>query len=91
MIRENLEEIREKINNAAKKAGNSPDDITLIAVTKTHGPELINEAIDCGITDILPASPLVTQRRLRMKPSPSSSLQMRPSNSRRSGASTERR
>ncbi len=52
MIRENLEEIKEKIKNAAKYAGNSPEDITLVAVTKTHPPEMINEAIKAGITDI---------------------------------------
>ncbi len=51
-VRENLEAIKEKIDNAAKKSGRSADDITLIAVTKTYSPEIINEAIDCGVTDI---------------------------------------
>lgn len=52
MIKENLEIIREQIKQAALSAGNNPQDITLIAVTKTHGPELINEAISYGVTDI---------------------------------------
>lgn len=52
MISENLETVRKKIRTACQKRGTSPDDITLIAVTKTHSYELINEAIDCGITDI---------------------------------------
>lgn len=52
MIRENLENVRFKISEAAKSAGNNPDDITLVAVTKTHGTSLINEAIESGVRDI---------------------------------------
>ncbi len=51
-IEENLNEVREKIRIAAQKSGRSEDDITLIAVTKTHPVEAINQAIDCGVTDI---------------------------------------
>ena len=51
-ISENLKEIRNKIDIAAKKSNRSADDITLIAVTKTYSPDAINEAIDNGITDI---------------------------------------
>lgn len=40
----------EKIANAAKRAGRSPDDVTLVAVTKTHGPEVVREAVDAGMT-----------------------------------------
>lgn len=46
MLQKKIDEIREKIIRAG---GN---DVTLIAVTKTHPPEVINEAIDCGVTDI---------------------------------------
>lgn len=52
MIKENLEEVRMRIKEAANAAGTKPESITLIAVTKTHAPELINEAIAEGITDI---------------------------------------
>ena len=41
-IKTNLENVRSRI----------PDGVKLIAVTKTHSPEEINEAIDNGITDI---------------------------------------
>ena len=41
-IRENLEEIW----------ANLPEDVKLIAVTKTYDPEYINEAISYGVTDI---------------------------------------
>ncbi len=51
-ISENLKEIRNKIDMAAKKSNRTLDDITLIAVTKTYSPDAINEAIDNGITDI---------------------------------------
>lgn len=50
MIRENLNYVQEKIKAAAKYAGT--DDVTLIAVTKTHGTDVINEAISLGVTDI---------------------------------------
>lgn len=44
--------ILERKNSAAKRSGRDPDDITLMAVTKTHTPEEINEAISAGATDI---------------------------------------
>ena len=50
MIRDNLECVQEKIRLAAKEAGT--DDVTLIAVTKTHPVDVINEAISLGVTDI---------------------------------------
>lgn len=52
MIQENLECVREKINEAARFSGNAPEDITLIAVTKTHSADVINEAISLGVLDI---------------------------------------
>ena len=51
-IEENLKEIRNKIRIAAEKSGRKESDVTLIAVTKTHPVEAINEAIDLGVTDI---------------------------------------
>lgn len=51
-ISENLNEIRTKIAAAARKSGRDVSDITLIAVTKTYSPDMINEAIDNGVTDI---------------------------------------
>ena len=37
------------IADAAVKSGRSPDEVRLMAVTKTVEPEYINHAIDCGI------------------------------------------
>lgn len=51
-ISENLNEIRNKIEVAAKKSNREISDIHLIAVTKTYSPSMINEAIDNGVTDI---------------------------------------
>jgi len=52
MIKENLEEVKKEIENAAKSANRDPSEITLIAVTKLHPVEEINEAISAGVTDI---------------------------------------
>lgn len=51
-IGKNLQSVEEKIAAAAKRSGRTRDDIKLIAVTKTHGADMINEAIDLGVTDI---------------------------------------
>lgn len=51
-IRENLEEVERRIAAAAEKSGRKRSDITLIAVTKTHPAEMMNEAIELGVTDI---------------------------------------
>lgn len=52
MISENIEKVRANIKNAAQRTGRDEKDVCLIAVTKTHGADMINEAIECGITDI---------------------------------------
>lgn len=51
-LKERLDGIKERISTAAKKSGRSEKDITLVAVTKTYEADVINEAIDLGITDI---------------------------------------
>ncbi|MBR2452552.1 MAG: YggS family pyridoxal phosphate-dependent enzyme [Clostridia bacterium] len=51
-IEKNLLEVNKKIDEAAKGAGREVDEIKLIAVTKTYGADLINEAISFGVTDI---------------------------------------
>ena len=44
----NLALVKARIADAARSAGRTPDDITLVAVTKTHGPELVEPAIAVG-------------------------------------------
>ena len=48
-IEHNIRTIKEKIVSAAKEVGRNPDEIKLMAVTKTVEPVFINYAIDCGI------------------------------------------
>ena len=50
MIRENLENVQGKINDAAKRAGRT-DTVTLIAVSKTKPVSMIEDAYNCGIRD----------------------------------------
>lgn len=48
-IAKNIEIIRERIHDAASRAGRSADDITLVAAAKQNPPEKIREAIRFGI------------------------------------------
>ena len=48
-IRENLEEVRQRIAAAARRAGRRREEITLIAVSKTHPAEAIREAYQAGV------------------------------------------
>jgi pyridoxal phosphate enzyme (YggS family) len=50
-IRENLLNVQERIDAAARRAGRKPDEITLIGVSKTHPAERIQEAFDAGLRD----------------------------------------
>ena len=51
-ITERFGRILERKNSAAIRSGRDPQDVTLMAVTKTHTPDEINEAIAAGATDI---------------------------------------
>lgn len=51
-IRENIAAVKRRMAEAAVRSGRNPDDVLLVAVTKLHTPAEMNEAIDCGITDI---------------------------------------
>ena len=51
-IKSNIEYINELKEQAAVKSGRQGDDVLLVAVTKLHSADEINEAIDAGITDI---------------------------------------
>lgn len=43
-----LAEVRSRIDAAARAAGRDPDDITLVAVSKTHGADRVRELLDAG-------------------------------------------
>src|SRR5437868_12118933 len=47
-IAENLEHVRAQIADAAEKKGRSPDDIELVAISKTHDAEKVHKAYEAG-------------------------------------------
>lgn len=47
-LAERLAKVKEQIAQAARRAGRSADEITLIAVSKTHPAEVLREAIAAG-------------------------------------------
>lgn len=49
MLIENASNILKRISHAAMRAGRSPDEVKLVAVTKAVGIETIKEAIDAGL------------------------------------------
>jgi len=48
-IAENLAAVQERIRAAARRCGRDASDIALMAVSKTHPPELIREAYEAGV------------------------------------------
>jgi PLP dependent protein len=47
-IAENLERVRERISEAAKKSGRSVDDVELVAISKTHETARVREVTEAG-------------------------------------------
>jgi pyridoxal phosphate enzyme (YggS family) len=45
-------EVRERVAEAATRAGRSPDDVCIVAVSKTFGADVIAEALAAGVTDL---------------------------------------
>ncbi len=44
--------VRARIAAAAELAGRDPDDVTLVAVSKTHPPALLEAAVSAGVEDL---------------------------------------
>ncbi len=51
MIKENLMDVQEKIKNACCRAGRPPEEVTLIAVSKTKPLSMIEEAYAAGMRE----------------------------------------
>jgi len=47
-ITENIQEVRQRIADACARAGRQPDEVTLIAVSKTSPPQALIEALTAG-------------------------------------------
>lgn len=48
---ERIERVRARIRQAAQRSSRSPDEITLVAVSKTHPIKAIQDALAAGLTD----------------------------------------
>ncbi|MCI6165814.1 MAG: YggS family pyridoxal phosphate-dependent enzyme [Lachnospira sp.] len=51
MIKENLQSVQDNIKEICRKCGRNPEDVTLIAVSKTKPNEMLMEAYDSGIRE----------------------------------------
>lgn len=47
-----LEAVRARIRQAAERAGRSPDEVTIVAVTKTHPVAAVADAVASGLTHV---------------------------------------
>jgi hypothetical protein len=48
-IADNFAAVQERIRAAARRSGRNPNDVVLMAVSKTHPPERIREAYEAGV------------------------------------------
>ena len=48
-VSDNLAAIKSNIADAAAKCGRAPEDIRIMAVTKTVAPEIVNYAVSLGV------------------------------------------
>ena len=51
-IQTRLEEVRRRIEASARRAGRAPEEVTLIAVSKTHPAPVLAQAIASGVRDL---------------------------------------
>ena len=49
MLRENLQEVEQRIADACRRVGRKREEVTLIAVSKTKPAEMLKEAYDLGV------------------------------------------
>ena len=51
-LSERFADVRKRIETAARSRNRSPEDITLVAISKTHPTETLRAALDVGVTDL---------------------------------------
>ena len=51
-IDDNLRSVRERVAAACQRAGRSPDEVTIVGVSKTFPPALVVEACRAGLTNV---------------------------------------
>ena len=50
-IKDSIDRIRRELDNQLKELNREPDSVLLVAVTKTHGVDVVEAALKAGITD----------------------------------------
>ena len=50
-LRDRFEDVRVRVHTAARRAGRLPEDITLVAITKTHPAETVRAALAVGMCE----------------------------------------
>ena len=58
-----IDQVKSSIRQASTKANRNPEDILLLGVTKTVDVDVIEEALECGITDVGKNKPQELQRK----------------------------
>ncbi len=51
-VAQNIARVRERVDSALRRAGRGRDEVTIVAVTKTFGPDMVRAVIGAGIGDI---------------------------------------
>jgi pyridoxal phosphate enzyme (YggS family) len=51
-LRENLDSVRGRVADAARRSGRPPASVTLVAVTKRNPPELVRRLVEAGAEDL---------------------------------------
>ena len=51
-VKDNIENIKNRIERACERSGRSIDEITIVGVTKTFEADKIAQAVDCGIENV---------------------------------------
>ena len=51
-LEDRIAEVRARIERAAREAGRAPGEITLVAVSKGFSAEVVERALDAGVTDV---------------------------------------
>jgi len=51
-LQRNLDSVRDRIRDACRRSGRSPDEVRLVAVTKSVGPELARALLEAGVEDL---------------------------------------
>lgn len=51
-LRQRLQEVRSRIDAAARRSNRSPEEVKLLAVSKSHPADLIRRAIEAGVSDL---------------------------------------